>query len=138
MFEIEPELMVSIRQFNCTPHPYWLPNFMDVFTWSLPFVGEKSKSIIGFSLDMSGELMLVTDMLIAILNCCTKEELEEEEETPMITPESPELEQEGELSSKGCWRELMIDDEDNPERRQVIKNKILAVGRMSRVFALLR
>jgi hypothetical protein len=31
-------------------------------------------------------------MLIAILNCCTKEELEEEEdETPMaITPETPE------------------------------------------------
>jgi hypothetical protein len=33
----------------------------------------------------------VTDMLIAILNCCTKEELEEEEETPMITPETPEI-----------------------------------------------
>jgi serine/threonine-protein phosphatase 2B catalytic subunit len=82
--------------------------------------------------------MSVTDMLIAILNCCTKEELEEEEETPMITPESPELEQEGKLCLHGCGRELMIDDEDNPERRQVIKNKILAVGRMSRVFALLR
>jgi len=41
--------------------------------------------------------MIVTDMLIAILNCCTKEELEEEEETPMITPESPELEVEGKL-----------------------------------------
>jgi len=60
----------------------------------------------------------ITDMLIAILNCCSKEELEEDDR----------LEE-----AMGA-----IPADETQERRKVIKNKILAVGRMSKVFALLR
>lgn len=101
--------VMNIRQFNCTPHPYWLPNFMDVFTWSLPFVGEK-----------------ITDMLMAILNTCSKEELEDDTPTTMASssaPASPPLDK---------------DPESTEAKRRAIKNKILAIGRLSRVFQVLR
>ena len=98
--------VMNIRQFNCTPHPYWLPNFMDVFTWSLPFVGEK-----------------ITDMLIAILSTCSEDELKEDATPSAITP--------GPVSPPVT---SSIDPESIDYKRRAIKNKILAIGRLSRVF----
>lgn len=103
--------VMNIRQFNCTPHPYWLPNFMDVFTWSLPFVGEK-----------------ITDMLIAILNTCSKEELEDDTPTSASPPGPPEPVE--------PIPETGVDVSEF--KRRAIKNKILAIGRLSRVFQVLR
>lgn len=105
--------VMNIRQFNCTPHPYWLPNFMDVFTWSLPFVGEK-----------------ITDMLIAILSITTEDELKEEGTPSTTGPGSPPIT--GHVPTTG------MDPESIEYKRRAIKNKILAIGRLSRVFQVLR
>ncbi|EOR01617.1 Serine/threonine-protein phosphatase 2B catalytic subunit [Wallemia ichthyophaga EXF-994] len=143
--------VMNIRQFNCTPHPYWLPNFMDVFTWSLPFVGEK-----------------ITDMLIAILNICSKEELEEEEEEEAaaeaaaiaaanqkiteveVEPSAPVVDvgvvegdsqdsiQAPTIITTNNQDEAMAAAATSDLRRQIVKNKIMAVGKMARVFSLLR
>jgi serine/threonine-protein phosphatase 2B catalytic subunit len=73
------------------PHPYYLPNFMDAFTWSLPFVAEK-----------------VTDIYKTILVLSHTEG----EET----------------------KEVSI----NKEKGDIIKAKLLGVGKMARMVSTLK
>lgn len=90
---------ITIRQYNSCSHPYWLPNFMNAFTWSLPFVGSK-----------------IADMLLAVLNICTEEEMEDSDDDGKEAQAAEEI----------------------AKRKAAIKRKILAVGKMQRVFNVLR
>lgn len=64
----------------------------------------------------------VADMLLAILSICSQEELVEADSD----------------SDGDAGADVKSTPEEIQQRRQQIKNKILAVGRMQRVFQLLR
>lgn len=91
--------MMNIRQFNAAPHPFYLPKFMNVFDWSLPFVGEK-----------------IADLLMAVLDV-------------------PTLSHRLETMSEGERAKL---DREKRIKMDIIRAKIRAVGRMSKMFATVR
>jgi serine/threonine-protein phosphatase 2B catalytic subunit len=102
--------LLNIRQFVCSPHPYYLPNFMDVFEWSLPFVAEK-----------------VTDMLASIMQYNADRDSDDELETrPRADSHEMNADQTNLVQS-------ML-----KKRGGTLKQKVVAVAKLARVFAILR
>lgn len=82
-------------------------------------------------------------MLIAILNTCSKEELEEETPLspsttdPMSVTSTTEA-TESTTTTVATTSDAPLDPNSTEAKRRAIKNKILAIGRLSRVFQVLR
>lgn len=72
----------------------------------------------------------VIEMLLAILSICSHEELEDSDSSDEVDSEARTLPDLSSLSAAAA--------QDLAGRRQQIKNKILVVGKMQRLFQLLR
>lgn len=70
--------------------------------------------------------LIVTEMLLAILSICSEEELVESDTDTEDDAETKTL------------ADAVAGNAEYTARKQQIKNKIMAVGRMQRVFQLLR
>jgi len=99
--------ILNIRQYVSSPHPYYLPNFMDVITWSMPFVAEK-----------------VCDMLKNVLSFAVAKkrplnDLSYSNKRDMVKRDM--------VSNQTGIAEKV-------RRRTIIKDKILAISKMKRFF----
>jgi len=106
--------VLNIKQFIESPHPYYLPNFMDVFQWSLPFVAEK-----------------VTDMLASVLDYPSDEE---EEEATIVQTRGSLLKKKVLAVSKvlRMYRILRQNNESIMSLKQLTPNQKVPLGLLSK------
>jgi len=113
-FLIFADDQVDIKQFDASPHPYFLPNFMDVFTWSMPFVAENACSVLKEVLSFATTCRRNTQEIEELVNV-TNSDLANPAETDEMRPRK-----------------------DKKRRNDVLREKVIAISKMVKLFHVVR
>lgn len=100
---------LNILQFNYTPHPYILPNFMDIFTWSVPFVAEK-----------------IVEMLYNVLKQGQKDDVDAEVDDLMAD------------ATKKLEDDAAKIKQEKTKKVEAMRSKVLVMSKMMKMFKTLR
>lgn len=106
---------LQLKQYADSDPPYQLPEGLDLFSWSLPFLAEK-----------------VTSMLFNILKQCSPQEIEEMDDVEIPDEVKANLKQQTKPEAEN-------DTGDAKKKRRLnLRNKIQSVGRMNLMLANMR
>jgi serine/threonine-protein phosphatase 2B catalytic subunit len=131
---------LNILQFNCSPHPYHLPNFMDVFTWSMPFVIEKVTEMLYFILQPTSETEFEDDASLGDLPPAMQKlfrnsmSADEKDAVELAAKLAQHMESGAKRNSTGGGDGHKI----SAARADHLRKKVKTVARMARMFKTLR
>lgn len=113
---------MDIRQFSHSPHPYHLPNLMDAFSWSMPFVAQK-----------------ISDLFLAILTSVADSDTLAEIYSDTANPTFDDGTFTSDQDQIGNYFAKCADFIDNSElKSSPLVHKIRAVSKLIRTYNLLR